>query len=466
MLAHSFTLSCFILPLRPYPALAAVMSSWGKGAWSARKGKGSGGKAKGKAFGEKKDYVKKVSWENRLSKWYLRPYVDQAGSPFSANGVQESELLSSYHLRNILSEDSSEYCARQGIALSEGAANFEVGAGALQHHFGEDAGAGLKKVGIQPLLEQFQTANGKKFLEARAYLNTANTEVERNEGATAAAVKRFVRFLTHEHAEKEAAFRKLLRLTARLYIFAFEGLEAITALSNPKVMAAGVHAVGQQAALPEDCKAWLRAPEEQEALVWSLVAAFQHQKLEAGVKKRAAATYDWGEEPTAAAAWGKGGAELYGDDAEDDAWEAQRAKKTSKGKGGKLTSKQPAKKAGPLASDAEDDSKDIDLTSSQEDAKASASLDVTGWPLEKVDALKEFLAELEGKVDSSKDRPSIQQLQAVLQEVPETILNHQGLQKTVTDFMQKTRYPRTENLKALLKALKDMVAIAEAEWKK
>ena len=254
-MAHSFTLSCFILPLRPYPALAAVMSSWGKGAWSARKGKGSGGKAKGKAFGEKKDYVKKVSWENRLSKWYLRPYVDQAGSPFSANGVQESELLSSYHLRNILSEDSSEYCARQGIALSEGAANFEVGAGALQHHFGEDAGAGLKKVGIQPLLEQFQTANGKKFLEACAYLNTANTEVERNEGATAAAVKRFVRFLTHEHAEKEAAFRKLLRLTARLYIFAFEGLEAITALSNPKVMAAGVHAVGQQAALPEDCKA-------------------------------------------------------------------------------------------------------------------------------------------------------------------------------------------------------------------
>ena len=234
--------------------------------------------------------------------------MDQAGSPFSANGVQESELLSSYHLRNILSEDSSEYCARQGIALSEGAANFEVGAGALQHHFGEDAGAGLKKVGIQPLLEQFQTANGKKFLEACAYLSTANTEVERNEGATAAAVKRFVRFLTHEHAEKEAAFRKLLRLTARLYIFAFEGLEAITALSNPKVMAAGVHAVGQQAALPEDCKAWLRAPEEQEALVWSLVAASQHQKLEAGVKKRAAATYDWDEEPTAAAAWGKGGA--------------------------------------------------------------------------------------------------------------------------------------------------------------
>ena len=201
-------------------------------------------------------------------------------------------------------------------------------------------------------------------------------------------------------------------------------------------------------------------------MVWSLVAAFQHQKLEAGVKKRAAATYDWDEEPTAAAAWGKGGAELYGDDAEDDAWEAQRAKKTSKGKGGKLTSKQPAKKAGPLASDAEDDSKHIDLASSQEDAKALASLDVTGWPLEKVDALKEFLTELEGKVDSSKDRPSIQQLQAVLQEVPETILNHQGLQKTVTDFMQKTRYPRTENLKALLKALKDMAAIVEAEWKK
>ena len=138
----------------------------------------------------------------------------------------------------------------------------------------------------------------------------------------------------------------------------------------------------------------------------------------------------------------------------------ERPPKTRKGKGGK-----PLVDA--LASDNEDNlgaAKDIDLASSEEEAPPPASLDVSEWPLEKIEALKELLTELENKL-GGKDRPSIQQAQAALQEIPGAILKHQGLQKTVGSFMTKTRYPKTENLKTLLKALKDMAVAAETAWK-
>ena len=56
----------------------------------------------------------------------------------------------------------------------------------------------------------------------------------------------------------------MLWLATRLHLFAMEGLEAVTALTHPKVMAAGVRQVGQELNLPADVKAWLKdlkAPE-------------------------------------------------------------------------------------------------------------------------------------------------------------------------------------------------------------
>ena len=264
------------------------MSGWGKGGsgsasgWKGRwnnKGSPKGGKGK---LAEKREFAKKVPWENRLSKWFLRPYVEQGGSPFSGGrGVAESSLLTSWHLSNVLDETCSEYCARQGIALSEGAANCEVGAFLLQCHFADRAAPeGLKKAGIERLLQALQSPEGKKFLESCHYLNTAHTDVDRSAAATTQAVKRFVRFFTADAADKEVAFRQALRFAARLYLFAFEGLEALTALSHPKAMAAGVHKVGQQTALPPESTEWLRDPENPEALLAALVASFQKQKLD------------------------------------------------------------------------------------------------------------------------------------------------------------------------------------------
>ncbi|WP_422022091.1 hypothetical protein, partial [Pyruvatibacter mobilis] len=343
-------------------AIARAMGLHGKGKFAGGRYSGKGQPSgKGKGAPVKKEYAKKIAWENRFPKWYLRPYVDQAGSPFSVGHSSEAELLSVLHLSGALSEATSEYCARQRIALSEGAANCQVGAGVLQHHFAEGVDSGLRKTGLQALLTMLETPDGQKFLESCAYLNTGNQDVERSQPQTTTAVKRFARFFTTNAAEKEAAFKKALRFAARLYLFAFEGLEALAALGNPKTMAAGVQQVGQQTALPQDCKDWLLAPEDPEALVWSLVAAFHHQRVEAN-RPQSAANYDWENEETGG--WAAGGHAPWSCEDEED----ELPRKAAKGKGGARKGQAPKRRGDALASDTEPDATldGLDLASSPE----------------------------------------------------------------------------------------------------
>ena len=446
----------------------------GKGSWQGKSGKGrSWGKKGGAAAAAKKDWARKVPWNDRLSKYYLRPYVDQGGSPFVTGNMTEKDMLSAWHLSGVLNESCSEYCARQGIALSEGAANLEAGAQLLQHHFTEGVDLALKKLGIEDFVNGLETDDGKKFLEACHYLNTAQEEVERSEEATGKAIKRFLRFLTTEPNKKEATFRKMLRFATRLHLFAMEGLEAVTALTHPKVMAAGVRQVGQELNLPGDVKAWLKAPEDQEALVWSLVAAFHQQKL-AGSKKRSAGSLDWdAEEEEEAPAPGKGQdrrRSRYGED-DDEEEDAPRPAAAGKGEGKKGGGRKRAKTgAEALASDDEGkgpDEMNLDLDSSGEEAEPPADI-WKEWSADKVTELKNLLAEVETK--DPKERPAFPDLLTALAAVPEVGLEAAGLKKTVQELRKKTRYPKAANLKKLIEALQGMVAQAEkaragsSEW--
>lgn len=439
------------------------MASWGKKGSSWPKGKG--GKNKGKGASEKKDYVKKVAWEHRLSKWSLRPYVDQQGSPFMTSRQGESQFLSTWQLSTVLNEGCSEYCARQGVALSEGAANLEVGIGALLHHFGHEASPDA--VGISKLLETVTSAEGKKFMEALAYLNTVN-EMERSEEGTAKAVKRFLRYFSTEPKEKEKLFKKLLRFGARIYLMGFEGLEALTAIQHPSVMAAGMRVTGQQMHLPSDVKAWLKDPEDSEALMWAMVAGFQQQKLDAGRKKRSAGEmYDWEEEEETEARGGKGKSKgRYSEEEDSDDVRPAGKGRSSAARPAKTAKGEPGKKPKPaFESDEEPKAKaeELDLESSEEEESAK-SLDVTKWPLEKIEEFKALLTEINTK--EPKERPGIAQLQEGLAEVPDNIVEHMGLQSTVTSLKEKTRYPKQENLKKLIEKLMEMTTQAEAEWKK
>ena len=124
----------------------------GKGSWkSATHKAGKGGK---KSFGGapiKKDWARKVPWQDRISKYYLRPYVDKSGSPFAGGSMEEKDLLTSWNLSSVLNEGCSEYCSRQGLALSEGAANLHAGTELLQYHFADGAEDAKKKLGVAEL---------------------------------------------------------------------------------------------------------------------------------------------------------------------------------------------------------------------------------------------------------------------------------------------------------------------------
>lgn len=455
--------------------------SWskGKGTWGSKGGSGAwpsswspkGGN--GKAAAEKKDWVRKVQWNDRLPKYYLRPYVDQAGSPFVTGNLEEKDLLSTRDLAAVMAETCSEYCSRQGVALSEGAANLQVGAELLQHHFGtgsedgsmtaEKAMEGLQKVGIEGLLQQLASADGKKFQEACQYLNMSNPLAERSEKATAQAVKRYLRFLTKDSGAKEAAFRRLARFSARLYLMAMEGLEAMAAMNQPQTMAEGINKVAAGYNLPEDCKAWVKKPADQNLLVWSLVAAYHQQKLEGGSKKRGG-HFDWDAEEANEDVGAKGskgaGRGQWSDEEEDDA-RAPVRRGGGKGPAAKRPKLEASKDA--LASDEEVEA-DLDLKSSEEEGEAS-KVDVTSWPMDDVENFKTLLQELEDKIDT-KERPAIQRLQEEVHKIPGALLKVEGLEKIIAGFQEKSRYPNKAALKTLVAKLKGVALKAEAEWKK
>ena len=110
---------------------------------------------------------------------------------------------------------------RQGIALSEGAANLLVGSELLTHHFARPDSDAVKKLGITDFLALLESPEGGKFVEACQYLNTANMEVERAEAATVAAVKRFLRFFKTDPSKKEMIFKHLVRFSGPFVFVCF-----------------------------------------------------------------------------------------------------------------------------------------------------------------------------------------------------------------------------------------------------
>ena len=436
-------------------------ASW-KG--SGKKGKKATGK-KGTGPSGKKDWLRKVAWGDRLPKYFLRPYVDQTGSPFAGGSIEEKNLLSTSHLQTVLDEKCSEYCARQGVALSEGAANLEAGAALLGYHFVKDPKAAIQKLGIQELLDEFDSAEGKKFLEACRYLNTSNEDLERNQDATSQAVKRYLRFFMSQEGKKELCFKKLARFAARLYLFAFEGLEAITAINHPRVMAAGVQRVGTEYNLPSSSRTWLKKPDDQEAMLWSFVSAFHQQKVDSGKKRAASSLFEDWDEPVEDGHWTGGYANAWGYDDDEEGQEEER--EAPKGVGNKRPRRgNIGKSAHPkdaLASDEEDTAAEpIDLQSSPEPVP-EVELELGDYSMEALEKLKTCLDEVANK--DARERPPVSVLQEDLKAVPTSALRSLDLEVTVKAFCDKTRYPKTENLQKLLAVLQKMAASLEEALK-
>lgn len=70
--------------------------------------------------------------DDKSSPRFIRPYADSSGSVIGTEKYPEGVVLDVDQIHQILSDDTSEYCKRQGHAVSMAATTFKTGADALQ----------------------------------------------------------------------------------------------------------------------------------------------------------------------------------------------------------------------------------------------------------------------------------------------------------------------------------------------
>ena len=446
-----------------------------------RSGKSSnkGGKSKAGVKTEPR-FLKKVPWADRISKWSLRPYVDQVGCPYSSgrSGVDEKQLLSCQHLADVADETCSEYCSRQGVALSEGAANFEVGLLMMKELFSKDTAEGMQKSGIKACVDLLEAPHADKFLEACRYLNTAHEE-SRTEEATVRAVKHFLRFLTHDVSTKEAAFKKLARTAGRMLLFAWEGLEATAVVNNPRTMTASLHRVAGSGTLPQETKTWLKSPDDETAMLYSFAAAFHQQKLMAASSREPGDEGyfgGWDEEVgTETTAAGRGGGWTGGWADSDD--EGHKGKGMGRGAGvlsmlktagtfSKKTAKS-SKRGSAFDSDDEDSKSkkqkkvelDLDPEDEEEVKKTKEREDrlCELWPETSVEEFKRLVVAMA----ETKGRPEYSQFKAELAKLPGEHADSWGLAHVREQLLKQTKYPKASSVPDLQNHLLNLVNDAE-----
>ena len=114
------------------------------------------------------------------------------------------------------------------------------------------------------------------------------------------------------------------------------------------------------------------------------------------------------------------------------------------------------RKADALASDDEDKQKELDLQSSPE-ALPEAKIELGDYSTEALNELKKLLKDV---AKNPKERPPIGTLQEALKPVPVSAQESlpSGCSPPYQQFLQKTRYPKTYNLRNLLEVLEKLAA--------
>eukprot|EP00435_Cladocopium_sp_Y103_P044377 s1242_g12.t1 len=213
----------------------------------------------------------------RLPKFLLAPYVDEAGCPFYCRGQEEDAVLKPASIAAGAASNNSEWASRLGIALSESSGVAEMGYSVLEELFPEevDLDKAFKAMGIHKLQELMATPEAKKFLAACALLNKKN-QAEITEDNLKEAVKDWHGWWAEESATKAKTFRKLARIAARLYLWSIDSLEQLAFATEPKAYAKAMKAVTTDDT-PEAIKAWQKDPQSEGKLLKALRAGYRAQ---------------------------------------------------------------------------------------------------------------------------------------------------------------------------------------------
>ena len=223
----------------------------------------------------------------RWPKFALSPYANE-GCPFYTKGEDESKFLRPAAIAATRSPGNSEWCARPGFALSESAANVEMGTEVLQSYFASAAcfAEHFDGLGFKGLATALETAEGKAFMAACSRLNKRN-QTEHTSESLAHDVKAWHDFLSDNSEAKARMARKLAMVSGRLYLFAMDFLEQLALVSEPAAFAKAMKTLDVDQPLTA-VVAWLKDPDETKKLLKMLAATYKDQVVPKtkGKKKR------------------------------------------------------------------------------------------------------------------------------------------------------------------------------------
>ena len=151
----------------------------------------------------------------RWPKFALSPYATE-GCPFYTKGEDESKVLRPAAIAATRSPGNSEWCARPGFALSESAANVEMGTEVLQTYFASAAcfAEHFDGLGFKGMASALETAEGKAFMAACNRLNKRN-QAEHTSESLDHDVKAWHDFLSDNSEAKARMARKLAMVSGR-----------------------------------------------------------------------------------------------------------------------------------------------------------------------------------------------------------------------------------------------------------
>ena len=212
----------------------------------------------------------------RWPKFALSPYATE-GCPFYTKGEDESKVLRPAAIAATRSPGNSEWCARPGFALSESAANVEMGTEVLQTYFASAAcfAEHFDGLGFKGMASALETAEGKAFMAACNRLNKRN-QAEHTSESLAHDVKAWHDFLSDNSEAKARMARKLAMVSGRLYLFAMDFLEQLALVSEPSAFAKAMKTLDVDQPLTA-VAAWFKDPDETKKLLKMLAATYKDQ---------------------------------------------------------------------------------------------------------------------------------------------------------------------------------------------
>ena len=100
-------------------------------------------------------------------------------------------------------------------------------------------------------MEVFASDEGREFLSACCCFDPADFD----EDDVRKASECFVKFFTSDVEKKSRGFRKMARVSSRLYVMSMEGLEALSMLNNTKTVAEYMKQYSTELYTPEQVSA-------------------------------------------------------------------------------------------------------------------------------------------------------------------------------------------------------------------